>query len=144
MSLVPRPESTQRVPAGSGPVAGAGVDQRELQPELVLQLAGGGDTCPLPQPGSMLHDCAAHDQRSRSQPPASPSAATSSAGYPCRVSRCAADVSRNLTLIGVLGVVGRVRFPCHFLGTRDVGLADVFRILKQGLNFFLYDASVFG
>jgi hypothetical protein len=47
-------------------------------------------------------------------------------------------------LIGVLGVVGPVRFPCYSLGTRDVRLADVFRILKQGLDFFLYNARVFG
>ena len=53
------------------------------------------------------------------------------------------DVLRNVTLVGVLGVVVAVRFPSYSLGTRDVRLADVFRILKQGLYFFLYNASVF-
>ena len=37
-----------------------------------------------------------------------------------------------------------LRFPSFCLGTRDVRLADVFRILKQGLEFFLYNASIFG
>ncbi len=35
-------------------------------------------------------------------------------------------------------------FPPFCLGTRDVRLADVFRILKQGLDFFLYNARIFG
>jgi hypothetical protein len=54
------------------------------------------------------------------------------------------DVLRNVALVGVLDVVVAVRFPSYSLGTRDVSLADVFRILKQGLDFFLYNASVFG
>ena len=33
-------------------------------------------------------------------------------------------------------------FPSFFLGTGDVCLADVFRILKQGLEFILYNASI--
>jgi hypothetical protein len=53
------------------------------------------------------------------------------------------DVLRNVALVGVLGVVVAVRFPSYFLGTRDVRLADVFRFLKQGLDFILYNASVF-
>jgi hypothetical protein len=51
---------------------------------------------------------------------------------------------KELALVGVPGVVLPVRFPYYSLGTRDVRLADVFRILKQGLDFFLYNASVFG
>ena len=35
-----------------------------------------------------------------------------------------------------------MRFPSFSLGTGDVRLADVFRILKQGLDFFLYNASI--
>jgi hypothetical protein len=54
------------------------------------------------------------------------------------------DVLRNVALVGVLGVVPSMRFPSYSLGTRDVRLADVFRILKQRLDFFLYNASVFG
>ena len=49
-----------------------------------------------------------------------------------------------VALVGVFAVVVAVRFPSYSLGTRDVRLADVFRILKQGLDFFLYNASVFG
>ena len=37
-----------------------------------------------------------------------------------------------------------LRFPSFSLGTRDVRLADVFRILKQGLDFFLYNAGILG
>jgi len=37
-----------------------------------------------------------------------------------------------------------LRFPPFSLGTRDVRLADVFRILEQGLDFFLYNASISG
>ena len=51
---------------------------------------------------------------------------------------------RIVALVVVLGLVVAVRFPSYSLGTRDVRLADVFRILKQGLDFFLYNASVFG
>ena len=37
-----------------------------------------------------------------------------------------------------------LRFPSFSLRPRDVRLADVFRILKQGLEFFLYNAGIFG
>ena len=47
-------------------------------------------------------------------------------------------------LVGVPGMGLPLRFPSFSLGTRDVRLADVFRILKQGLDFFLYNASIFG
>ena len=47
-------------------------------------------------------------------------------------------------LVVVPGMVMPLRFPSFPLGTRDVRLADVFRILKQGLDFFLYNASIFG
>ena len=35
-----------------------------------------------------------------------------------------------------------LRFPSFSLGTGDVRLADGFRILKQRLDFFLYNASI--
>lgn len=54
------------------------------------------------------------------------------------------DVLRNVALVVLLGLVVPVRFPSYSLGTRDVSLADVFRILKQGLDFLLYNASIFG
>jgi hypothetical protein len=47
-------------------------------------------------------------------------------------------------LVGVPGIAMPLRFPSFSLGTRDVRLADVFRILKQGLDSFLYNASIFG
>jgi len=37
-----------------------------------------------------------------------------------------------------------LRFPSFCFGTSDVRLADVSRILEQGLDFFLYNASVCG
>ena len=40
-------------------------------------------------------------------------------------------------------MVRLLRFPSFSLGTGDVRLADVFRILKQGLEFFLYNAGIF-
>jgi hypothetical protein len=53
------------------------------------------------------------------------------------------DVLRNVALVGVLVVVVPVRFPPYSFGARDVRLADVFWILKQGLDFFLYNDSIF-
>ena len=47
-------------------------------------------------------------------------------------------------LVGVPGRVMPLRFPSFSLGARDVRLTDVFRILKQGLDFFLYNASILG
>ncbi len=37
-----------------------------------------------------------------------------------------------------------LRFPSFSFGTRDVRLANAFRVLKQGLDFFLYNAGIFG
>jgi len=46
-------------------------------------------------------------------------------------------------LVVVLGLVMPLRLPSFSFGTSDVRLADVFRILEQGLDFLLYNASVF-
>jgi hypothetical protein len=53
------------------------------------------------------------------------------------------DALRNVALVGVLVVVVPVRFPPYSFCARDIFLADVFWILKQGLDFFLYNDSIF-